>query len=201
MPSPRFFPVPDGLAWIADPEEALQRASVAFTTPDGLVVVDPVDCAGLDERLGTLGEVTLVLQLLDRHARDCAAVAARHGVAVGRPGPGASTPGGVRRVSIAARSRWCEDALLVRGTGLLVIPEALGSAPLFRAPGEPIGVHPAMRLVPPRKALAGLRPAVIAFGHGAPLETDATAALEQALATSRRRAARVFLGALRQIRG
>lgn len=200
MATPSYFPVPDGFAWIADPDEALQRASVAFRTADGVVVVDPVDYAGLDERLATLGEVTRVLQLLDRHGRDSAAVAARHDVPLVSPGAGAWTPSGVDRISIVARKRWCEDALFVPSTGLAVIPEALGSVALFRAKGEPIGVHPILRLLPPRRALAGIRPDVIAFGHGAPLDHGATAALQEALATSRTRALRVYLGTIGKIR-
>jgi hypothetical protein len=201
MATPNTFPVPDGLAWIADPDESLQRASVAFRTADGVVVVDPVDHAGLDEQLATLGEVTRVLQLLDRHGRDCATVAARHGVAVEPPGPAAWTPSGVDRIPVVGRKRWREDALLVRQSGLAVIAEAVGSVGLFRAKGEPIGVHPVLRLLPPRRALGGLRPDAIAFGHGAPLQSGATPALHEALATSRRRAFSVYLGAFKHLRG
>ncbi len=196
MAAPSFFPVPDGFAWIADPEERAQRASVAFRTADGVIVVDPVDYPGLDDRLAALGRVARVLKLLDRHNRDCAVVAARHGVDVEPPGSGAWTPAGVERLPVIARRRWREDALLVRDTGLLVIPESLGSIPFFRAPGERIGVSLVLRLFPPRRALAGLHPEVIAFGHGGPLESGGAAALEEALATSRRRMPRVLLGLL-----
>jgi hypothetical protein len=40
-------------------------------------LVDPVDFAGLDERVRSLGEPRAVLQLLGWHNRDCASIAAR----------------------------------------------------------------------------------------------------------------------------
>ena len=58
----------------------MQRASHALSHDGGVWLVDPVDGDGLEELLAPLGEVRGVLQLLDRHARDGAALARRHGV-------------------------------------------------------------------------------------------------------------------------
>ena len=49
--------------------------------PEGRVwLIDPVDADGVEERVRALGRPGGVLQLLDRHNRDCAAWAARLGV-------------------------------------------------------------------------------------------------------------------------
>ena len=58
----------------------MQRASHALAHEGGVWLVDPVDGDGLHERIAALGEVRGVLQLLDRHPRDGAALAARYGV-------------------------------------------------------------------------------------------------------------------------
>jgi hypothetical protein len=57
----------------------MRRASHALAQDGDVWLVDPVDVAGLDALLAPLGTVRGVLQLLDRHARDCAALARRHG--------------------------------------------------------------------------------------------------------------------------
>ena len=57
-----------GLGWIAHPEETMQRASHALATDEGVWLVDPVDCEGLDQLVEPLGEVAGVVVLLDRHA-------------------------------------------------------------------------------------------------------------------------------------
>ena len=67
----------------------------------------------------------------------------------------------------------------------------------MRAPGEAIGVHPLLRLTPPRR-LRGVAPEHIVCGHGDGVHTDAAAALADALRTSRRRLPLALLGAVRR---
>ncbi len=71
-----------GVSWIAYPDEPMQRASHVLSTDAGVFVVDPVDAEGIDDLFAEFGDVVGVVLLLDRHKRDCAAVATRHGVPV-----------------------------------------------------------------------------------------------------------------------
>jgi hypothetical protein len=57
----------------------------------------------------------------------------------------------------------------------------------FLAGDERLGVHPLLRLRPPRKQLGGLEPATILCGHGEGVFDNAAAVLREALSTSRRR--------------
>src|SRR5262245_47391359 len=146
----------------------MQRACHALAHAGGVWLVDPVDGDGLEERIAPLGEVRGVLQLVDRHDRDGAALARRYGV------PLLETPfdrvagAPFEPIAVLRRRRWSETALWWPARRALVVGEALGTAPYFPAPGEPVGVHPALRLSPPR-ALAGRGPEHLLVGHGPPL--------------------------------
>lgn len=126
-----------------------------------------------------------MIQLLDRHDRGCAALAARLGVAH------AVAPEEVRGspfacVPIMRRKRWRESALWWREEVTLVTADALGTNPFFTAGKAPLGVHLLLRLTPP-KALARYAPGRILVGHGEGLQGEGTAdALRDALRTSRR---------------
>src|SRR3954452_19614684 len=67
-----------GLSWVA--AESMMRASHALAADGRVGIVDPVGAGAGLERVRALGEPVAVLQLLDRHNRDSAAVAARLGV-------------------------------------------------------------------------------------------------------------------------
>jgi hypothetical protein len=67
-----------GFGWIVD--EFMERCSHALDDDGRVWVVDPVDGDGVEERIRAAGTPAGVLQLLDRHNRDCAALAARLGV-------------------------------------------------------------------------------------------------------------------------
>ena len=154
----------DGVGWIAYPEGTMQRASHAVAGTDGLWVVDPVDADGLDDLLAEYGEVAGVVVLLDRHERDAAAIASRHDVPVYVPawmsGVAEDLAVPVERVEdgvgefalerLVDNPFWQEAALFDGET--LVVPESLGTASYFRAPGERLGVHPMLRALPPRSA-------------------------------------------------
>lgn len=182
-----------------------------------LWLCDPVDAAGLDDLLAEYGDVAGVVLQLDRHHRDSAAIARRHDVAVHLPGPLAGEADdldcetapvgdeladtGFESFTIVDNRLWREAGLYHPGRGTLVVPEAVGTAELFRAGDEPLGVHPALRLLPPRRALGDFAPERILVGHGGGVFTDAAAALQGALRRSRRGARRVYWKALREVLG
>jgi hypothetical protein len=82
---------------------------------------------------------------------------------------------------------WREVALWFPAERILVCADAVGSAPYFRAKGERLGVHPMLRLWPP-KTLSRFQPLQLLLGHGEGLAGEGTAdELRTALRTSRRR--------------
>jgi hypothetical protein len=190
----------DGVGWIAYPEEKMQRASHALASDDGVWVVDPVDVSGLDELLAEFGEVRGVVVLLARHKRDAAAVANRHDVSVHVPaffdGVAAELDAPVERFrhdladtdlavhEVIDKRFWQEAVLFDRERGLLVVPEAVGTADYFRAGRERLGVHPMLRLTPPSK-LKRFDPDRIRVGHGAGVHDEAATALDEAVSGSR----------------
>ena len=92
-----------------------------------------------------LGRPAGVIQLLDRHGRDCAPVSARLGVPIWITPPTA-IPGSPFEVVELKRSRlWRESALWWPGQRVLIVAEAVGTARYFRVPGEALGVHPLLR--------------------------------------------------------
>lgn len=185
---------PWGGSWLAATPAGMRRASHALLDRGRLWLVDPVDGAGLDRWLAGYGPVAGVLQLLDRHGRDCAALAARHGVAL-HANPLRGIPGApFIPIALTQRRWWHEVALWWPEHAALVVPEAVGTSAYIRAPGRRIGVHPALRLCPPR-ALAHLHPRVLLPGHGSPLEgDDVDADLRRALRASRREIPRWLTG-------
>ena len=149
----------------------------------------------VEERVRALGEPAGVVQLLDRHERDGPAFAERLGVPLHRV-PFDGIPGSPFSFLRVARSRfWQEVALWWPERRVLVCADALGTVGYFRAGAERLGLHPLLRLRPPR-ALRGLDPEHVMSGHGEGVHDDASGALSEALATARRRQPRL-LGSLR----
>lgn len=166
----------------------MERASHALDADGATWLIDVVD----GPRVGELRNVTGVIQLLDRHNRDCGAIATRlgvphHVVPHGRLGPFEFLP-------IRDQRRWREVALWWEDERVLVCADALGTAAYFRAGDERLAVHPLLRLRPPR---LDVHPDVILCGHGPGIFDDADAALREALRTSRRRIARQAVSAVR----
>ena len=204
-----------GVGWIAHPEESMRRASHALVADDEVWVIDPVDSESLDDLLAEFGEVAGVVVLFDRHRRDVDAIANRHDVPVYFPdwfdgvadeiaAPvsrfGAELANsGLRAYPVSTNRFWQEAALYDPEDGTLVVPETVGTASYFRASGERLGVHPAMRAFPPRERLGQFEPERILVGHGAGIDSDATAALESALANARRTMPRLYAETIRQL--
>ncbi len=186
-----------GFGWLAE-DELLQRTSHAVLAAGRVWVSDALYGPEIEERIRALGEPAGVIQLLDRHSRDCGAVARRLGV------PLHVTPfGGVPNapfevITVRRRRLWREVALYFSQERVLVCGDALGSVGHFRARSEPFGVHPLLRLVPPRRAFGGLEPEHLLFGHGEGVHgAEAGHALHEALATARRRLPQAWLRGLR----
>lgn len=192
-------------SWTHPSPPWMQRAGHAVLAGGGVWLIDPPDGEGLDAAVAELGApVAGVFQLLDRHPRDCDAVAQRFGVPLLRaPLPGA-TAGPFTVVPLWHLPVWKEDALWDEATATLVVPEALVGAPDFAAPGETVGVHPARRLLPPTvlKPYAG-RVEHLLLGHGDALHgEDARAAMRDAFAGSRTRLPKLLVAQVgRAVRG
>jgi hypothetical protein len=172
-----------GFGWIVD--EFMQRCSHALVVGERVWLIDPTDAPGSEERIRAAGRSAGVIQLLDRHKRDCAAVASRLGVPHHVVPQQPIAP--FEFLPIRDARSWREVALWWPERRVLVCADALGTARYYRAGAERLGVHPLLRLRPPRQQLSGLGPAAILCGHGEGLFDEADAALREALSTSRRR--------------
>lgn len=174
---------PLGLTWVI--EEPMARASHALVDAGRVWLVDPVDDGIAVERAAGLGSVVGVLQLLDRHGRDSAALAQRFDVphhVVPHQLP--DTPFEV--LEMVDNRLWREVALWWPQHNGLVVPESVGTARMFTADHGTVGVHIGLRLLPPRR-LAGFAPEHLLVGHGPALHgRDTGAALRGALDRSRR---------------
>jgi len=190
--------LPFGFGWIADQPRHLQRASHALADSGRVWLIDPVDVAELDERIRAFGKLVGVVQLLDRHGRDCAALARRFGVPLYNA-PVMSAAGSPFHVLRAANlPMWREAALWWPERKTLVLADALGTAPYFLGPGEQLAVHPLLRLFPPR-SLARIVPEHILCGHGDGVHgPEAAEALREALRSSRRGVRRWLVGLVRR---
>jgi hypothetical protein len=190
MARPVLDPQSYGLTWVT--REPMARGCHALADESGVWLVDPVDEATAMAAVAELGDPAGVLQLLDRHNRDCAAIAARLGVPhVVNPDSLAPTP--FEFVPVIRWPGWRETALWWPAEEVLVVPEAVGTAPAFAVGSGPIGVHPMIRLVPPR-ALRRFAPRHLLVGHGRPVHgSQAASGLREALARSRRDIPRLAL--------
>jgi hypothetical protein len=173
---------PDGFGWLV--EESMTRTSHALAADGRVWLVDPVDWPEAIDRALALAEPAGVIQLLDRHNRDCAALSERLGVPHLRvPEALPDTPFEI--VPILRRKRWRESALWWPQQNTLVAADALGTNPFFTGGRAPIGVHLLLRLTPPRQ-LRALEPERILVGHGEGRRgPETTVELKEALRTSR----------------
>jgi hypothetical protein len=185
------------LTWYEN--NAMARAAHALRTDAGVWLVDPFEDEAALAAAAELGSPAGVIQLLSRHNRDCAAIAARLGVAHHKlPGSLPGSPFTI--VSVVDRPWWREVALWWQTERTLVVAEAVGTVPLF-ALGRPAGVHPMLRLVPPRGALGSFHPRRLLVGHGPALQSGADEALHEALSASRNDLPRLVLKAPAAMRG
>jgi len=186
-----------GVTWIE--QSRTTRTAHALVSDGRVWLIDPFDDRPALEAAASLGHPEGVLQLLDRHNRDCRPIAARLGVPLMRlPERLPDTPFAV--VPVMSRWGWNEIALWWAEAQALIVAEAIGAAPAF-ALGRRAGIHPVLRLTPPRSQFAGYRPKVLLVGHGSTIEYDAATALDEALAHSRSDIPRLLLDLPKLLRG
>ena len=182
-----------GFGWVSPERARLRLTSHALLTDGGVWLIDPASGDGVDDRIRALGQPAGVIQLLDRHERDCAGIARRlgvphHVVPSGEIGPFEAIP-------VVNRSYWRESARWWPERRVLACADALGTIPhYFALGGERLGVHPLLRLTPPRQ-LGRLEPEHVLCGHGAGVHDHAAEALREALAHARRRLPRLLIEA------
>jgi hypothetical protein len=172
-----------GFSWTID--EPATRTSHVLADEGRTWLVDPVDWPDAIERALALGRPEAVVQLLDRHNRDCAALAERLGVP--RLVAPESLPGTPFQATTVKRSRhWAETALWWPAAGTLVVAEAIGTNPFYTGGHGSAGVHLLLRLSPPRAQLARFGPEHLLVGHGEGIHgAAASAELHRALAEAR----------------
>lgn len=183
-----------GLTWTLD--EGMQRASHALAHDGKVWLVDPVDVPEALERAQELGEIAGVLQLLDRHPRSGKKLAERFGVPLHRLPEQLPANAPFERFDVVDVPRWREVGLWWPEHRALVIPEAVGTGPMFRPKDGPAaGIHIVLRLrpaSPPRR----YAPQHLLVGHGAPVHGDAAA---QALTDAYDRALKDLPGVLKRL--
>ena len=141
----------------------MERCSHALVVDGTVWVIDPVDGNGVEERIRAMGTPAGVVQLLDRHNRDCAAIAARlgvrhHVVPQGSLGPFAC-------IAVKESASWNEIALWWPDRRVLVSADVLGTA---RTTAPSAIVLPSIRCCgcARRERSLALQPEVILCGHG-----------------------------------
>jgi len=190
-----------GFGWVDDEGGSVSRTSHALAQEGRVYLLDPVEGEGVDERISALGEPAGIIVLLDRHRRDADAFAARLGVSAHET-PFDGVPGSPFEFRRILRGRfWREVALWWPERRVLVTADALGTIGYMRSPEEPLGVHPFLRIRPPRRALGGLEPEHILVGHGEGLHgPEAAPALANALSGARREVPRLVTSLFRRSR-
>jgi hypothetical protein len=168
---------PLGLTWVET--TGMRRAAHALRADGRVWLVDPFEDPVALSAATELGTPAGVIQLLDRHNRDCSAIAQRLEVPLLRvPEQVDDSPFTV--LSVISRPWWREVALWWEAERTLVVAEAVGTVPAF-ALGRRVGVHPMLRLRPPRGPLTARSPERLLVGHGAAVQSDAAAAIGDAL--------------------
>jgi hypothetical protein len=184
--------LPFAFSWLV--EEPATRTSHALAADGRVWLVDPVGWPPALDRALTLGAPAAVVQLLDRHNRDCAPIAERLGVPhLVVPEAIAGSP--FACVPVVRTRGWREAALWWPETRTLVVAEAIGTNRFFRAGQERAGVQLLLRLTPPRR-LATYETEHLLVGHGEGIHgADATRAVQEAVATARQRLPRALMQA------
>src|SRR5881227_1251273 len=154
-----------GVTWIE--QSSVSRAAHAILSDGRVWLIDPFEDDAALQAASSLGPPAGVLQLLDRHNRDCQTIATRLEVPL-------------LRLPQRVPDSPFEVVLWWPQMRALIIPEAIGTAPVF-ALGRRAGVHPMLRLMPPLAQLSDYEPSMLLVGHGRAIESEATTALGDAL--------------------
>lgn len=177
---------PGVVGWIHPEPEWMLRAGHAVLSGGRVWVVDPPAGDGILERIVGLGVPGGVVQLLDRHNRDCADVAHRLGVPHYKLPFGGVADAPFDVIPILDTPMWKELALWFGAERTLVCADALAAAPGYTARRERVGVHPMLRAFPPKR-LGELDVQRLLLGHGEGIDgPEASEAVAEALRTARR---------------
>jgi len=168
---------PLGLTWVET--SGMRRAAHALRADGRVWLIDPFEDDIALSAATELGSPAAVIQLIDRHNRDCGAIAQRLEVPLLRV-PDAVNDSPFTVLPVISRPWWRENALWWESERALVIAEAVGTAPAFSL-GRQVGLHPLLRLRVPKGALTAYSPERLFVGHGAALESGAAAAIADAL--------------------
>lgn len=180
----RFDSYEFGSSW--SQREMNSRSSHALVHEGRVWLIDPVDSDDDVERAIAGNEPAGVIQLLDRHNRDCAAVAERLGV------PHLRLPTGLpdapfTAFSVIDRPKWREVGLWWPEHKALVVAEAISSIRELAIAGTGVAVHPFLRLTPPGALRRYTEVEHLLPGHGEPLHApDLGDRIQSALDRSRR---------------
>ena len=187
-----------GLTWVH--KEAMARAAHALVDDGRVWLIDPTDEDEALDRAAALGEPAGVLQLLDRHNRDCAQIARRLQVPhIALPEVLPQAP--FDPVWVVRKKGWNEVALDWPARKALIVAEVVGTGPLYKVGKDAVGVHPLLRIRPPRSIA---RPAIehLLMGHGEGVHgPNSAVALKAALDHSRRDIPRLLVKAPFLLRG
>lgn len=177
----------------------MERASHALVDDGRVWLVDPLDGPEIEDAVA-LGEPAAILQLLDRHDRDCAEIAAR--LEVPHLKVPDAVPGSPFEAIAAVRiPRWQETTLWWPRKRALVVAEVLAANPMHTGGEQRVGMHLFLRPWPP-SSLRGYRPEHLLLGHGKGVHgPEAAAAVETAYARARRDLPRVLWGLPGAVRG
>jgi hypothetical protein len=193
-----FQELPFALTWSED--AAMGRSAHALVHEDRVWLVDPFDEPDAVQRAQALGTPAAVIQLLDRHNRDGAAIAERLGVPL-LVLPEAVPDSPFEVLKVLDVPGWHEKALWWPAQRVLVVAEAVGTGDFFTARLSPVAVHPMLKAFPPG-ALRDLAPEHLLVGHGPRVDgEDARTGLPEALARSRKDLPRWLLRLPGLIRG
>lgn len=170
----------------------MERAFHALVDEGRVWLVDPLDGPEL-EAAAELGEPAAVLQLLDRHNRDCAGIAARLGIPHLRV-PDSIPDSPFEAIAAVRVPRWQETALWWPARKALIVAEVLAANEMHTGGGQRVGMHLFLRPWPPQ-SLRGYEPEHLLLGHGRGVHgPEAAADLETAYARARRDLPRVLRG-------
>jgi hypothetical protein len=178
-----------GFSWVL--EELMQRTSHALVLEGQVWLVDPIAFDEAVDRAAGLGEIAGVLQLLDRHNRDCAQLAERYGVPhLKVPDAVPGTP--LKAIPVVRFPGWKETALWWPEQEALIVAEVVGTNEYYTGGRAAVGMHPMLRALPP-KGLRSYSPRHLLMGHGAGVHgAAATPGLRQAHQRARRDIPRVL---------
>ena len=196
----RWLPVDeqeDGFGWAID--EPLERTSHALRVDGRVWLIDPVDAPELEDRIRALGEPAGVLQLLDRHARDGAAWAARLGVPLVRAFEGP------RRHAVPGAAG-AGQPLLAGGRALGAAEPDARSAPTSSARSSSSAPETSASACTlccdsrRRARSSRVAPERVLVGHGGGIHQDAAAAVHDTVRNARRRIPAALASAVRAVR-